>query len=272
MFSSSTTSPGAALAASKSAASFTGRPSRPERWAATGARENFSSTTPSVGRPRCESRTTPAPLSSAMRMPGRAARIRLSLVMRPSFMGTLRSWRMTTVLPLHSMSCNSLMGMSASFLSGKRSPGRAGTRRPVCQKDMFPEEESPARPQRSKRMPLAEYPATAVPPPDGRTAWCDVLRRISVCSEYRARQEDTARHLLGVGASKVMFVPLLAAGHGCGLSRPRPPAWNLSSLGRTQKGPGPGDMSSRDPGPWFHAFGEGALKHRPLSATAHVSP
>ena len=187
------------MAASKSAASFTGRPSRPERWAATGARENFSSTTPSVGRPRCESRTTPAPLSSAMRMPGRAARIRLSLVMRPSFMGTLRSWRMTTVLPLHSMSCNSLMGMSASFLSGKGSPGRAGTRRPVCQKDMFPEEESPARPQRSKRMPLAEYPATAVPPPDGRTAWCDVLRRISVCSECRARQGIRTGIPLGYG-------------------------------------------------------------------------
>ena len=216
MFSSSTTSPGAALAASKSAASFTGRPSRPERWAATGARENFSSTTPSVGRPRCESRTTPAPLSSAMRMPGRAARIRLSLVMRPSFMGTLRSWRMTTVLPLHSMSCNSLMGMSASFLSGKGSPGRAGTRRPVCQKDMFPEEESPARPQRSKRMPVAEYPLSRLRTGKRHGAMSSggylFARNVGPVRGYGPAS-------LGGTASKVMFVPLLAAGT---LLRPDP--------------------------------------------------
>ena len=243
MFSSSTTSPGAALAASRSAASFTGRPSRPERWAATGARENFSSTTPSVGRPRCESRITPAPLSSAMRMPGRAARMRLSLVMRPSFMGTLRSWRMTTVLPLHSMSCNSLMGMSASFLSGKGSPGRAGTRRPVCQKDMFPEEESPVRPRRSAGMPSAEDPAAAVPPRRGRTA-CTMP---SVCS---FRVPGPGRGHGPASSGPVTPCPFCCRVAGISAAaRPVHAPHHLSSLDRTQQGPGPGDMSSCGPGP-----------------------
>ena len=82
---------------------------------------------------------------------------------------------------------------------------------------------------------------------------------------------DTDRHPFGVRQAMSCSSCSWRQGHGCGPIRPRPPAWNLSSLGRTQKGPGPGDMSSRDPGPWFHTCG-GALKHRPLSATAHVSP
>ena len=77
-----------------------------------------------------------------------------------------------------------------------------------------------------------------LPPPDGRTAWCDVLRRMSVCSECRARQEDTARHLSGVGASKVMFVPLLAAGTWLRPDSSTPASMEFVLFGQDAKRPG----------------------------------
>ena len=46
-------------------------------------------------------------------MVGRAARMRLSLLTPPSFMGTLRSSRITTVLPARSTSCIFLIGICA---------------------------------------------------------------------------------------------------------------------------------------------------------------
>lgn len=59
-------------------------------------------------------------------------------------------------------------------------------------------------------MPVAEYPATAVPPPDGRTAWCDVLRRMSVLHVGPVRR---IRPGISWGYGKQgLLVPLLAAG------------------------------------------------------------
>src|SRR5687768_9925054 len=99
-FSSSTTSPGAAEAASSSpSCSRTGLPRIPERALATGASERAGSRSPSFGRPRCDITSTRAPLSAAARIVGAAARSRASLVTRPSAIGTLRSSRISTRLP-----------------------------------------------------------------------------------------------------------------------------------------------------------------------------
>ncbi len=73
---------------------------------ATGARESSALKIPSFGRPRCEVTISAAPLSSARRMPGTEARMRVSSVMRPlSSCGTLRSARIKTRLPRRSRSC-----------------------------------------------------------------------------------------------------------------------------------------------------------------------
>lgn len=70
----------------------TGLPSSSLRRAATGARENSGFTSP-FGRPRWEQRMTAALWSSRYLMVGRAATMRLSEVMTPSFSGTLKSQR-----------------------------------------------------------------------------------------------------------------------------------------------------------------------------------
>src|SRR4051794_28218129 len=82
----------------------TGMPRSSPSRLATGASESSGSSVPSVGRPRCEVTMTAAPLSSACWIPGTEARMRVSSVMRPSSMGTLRSARMNTFLPRRSTS------------------------------------------------------------------------------------------------------------------------------------------------------------------------
>ena len=64
------------------------------------ASESASVSTPSFGRPRWDVTITAAPASSARRMPGTEARMRVSSEMRPaSSNGTFRSARMNTRLP-----------------------------------------------------------------------------------------------------------------------------------------------------------------------------
>ena len=66
-----------------------------------GASESAAVSSPSLGRPRCEVTMTAAPASSAMRMAGTLARMRVSSVIsRASFSGAFRSQRMNTRLPL----------------------------------------------------------------------------------------------------------------------------------------------------------------------------
>jgi hypothetical protein len=109
-FSSSTTLPGAsalchAPPATQSRTSGTGLPSNSDIRVAMGASESSAFHSPSVGRPRCDVTITAAPRSSASRMAGTDARMRVSSVMLPaSSCGTLRSARMKTFLPRTSMS------------------------------------------------------------------------------------------------------------------------------------------------------------------------
>ena len=112
VFCSSTTSPSfiaatAALAFSpttvSSSAKTTGCPSSSERRTAQGARLNLASG-PFFGLPRWLHRITLPPSATSFLMVGRAATMRLSLVMTPSFMGTLKSTRTSTRLPFTSMS------------------------------------------------------------------------------------------------------------------------------------------------------------------------
>jgi hypothetical protein len=100
-FSSSTTSPGfTSTPSTQLALSGTSRPSSSPNRAATGASESAGLNSPSVGRPRCEVTITAAPASSAMRMHGTDARMRVSSVILPaSSCGTLRSARMKTRWP-----------------------------------------------------------------------------------------------------------------------------------------------------------------------------
>ena len=100
-FSSSTTWPGfTSTPSTQFDTSGTGRPSNSARRTATGASESSGLNAPSVGRPRCEVTITAAPASSAKRMAGTLARMRVSSVMRPlSSCGTFRSARMNTRWP-----------------------------------------------------------------------------------------------------------------------------------------------------------------------------
>ena len=97
------------------AAARRGRAARPGAWPrgpASRPREN----SPSLGRPRCEVTITAAPLSSAMRMPGTEARMRVSSVIEPSSAcGTLRSARMKTRLPARSRSASLRTFMRRTF-------------------------------------------------------------------------------------------------------------------------------------------------------------
>src|SRR3989449_11751013 len=80
---------------------------------ATGASESSGLSTPSLGLPRCEVTITAAFCSSAWRMPGSEARMRVSSVILPLSIGTLRSARMKTRLP---RSGTSLMGLKRTAL------------------------------------------------------------------------------------------------------------------------------------------------------------
>ena len=91
-FSKSKTSPGFKDFAAASASAptqleinLTGLPKSFSNSAATGRRENFSTTLPS-GRPRCDINTQDAPPSRRKRIVGSAAAIRCVLVMAPVFL------------------------------------------------------------------------------------------------------------------------------------------------------------------------------------------
>src|SRR5690606_12583682 len=120
-FSSSTTWPG--LTSTPSTQSFTSgtsTPSSSDRRAATGASESASLHWPSLGRPRCEVTITAAPFSSASLSVGTEAVMRCSEVMRPLSIGTLRSWRISTRLPVRSRSVIRMIVMLTSLCGGSR--------------------------------------------------------------------------------------------------------------------------------------------------------
>src|SRR5215471_13305494 len=99
-FSRSTARPGStATPSSQSRLSGTCAPMSEERCLATGASDSFSLNSPSVGRPRCEASSKRAPRERAFRIPGSEARMRVSSVSLPSWIGTLKSTRMKTRLP-----------------------------------------------------------------------------------------------------------------------------------------------------------------------------
>src|SRR5579883_2041429 len=88
----------------QSAANCTGLPSSSESRVATGRRLILGLGLP-LGRPRCEARIRRAPCSTAYRIVGSVARIRVSSVMDPaSSSGTLKSTRIKTRLPVRLMS------------------------------------------------------------------------------------------------------------------------------------------------------------------------
>ena len=96
---------------SQSRLSGTSWPSSSDSRLATGASDSFSSNCPSVGRPRCDTSISRAPLESAWRMPGSEARMRVSSVITPSCSGTLKSSRISTRLPARSRSVILRIGM-----------------------------------------------------------------------------------------------------------------------------------------------------------------
>ena len=125
VFWSSTTSPSfiaatAAFAFSpttvSSSANTTGLPRYSDRRSATGARENFASG-PFFGLPRWLHRITLPPSAISFLMVGSAATMRLSLVILPSFIGTLKSQRTSTFLPETLMSSTVIFAMGNSSIS-----------------------------------------------------------------------------------------------------------------------------------------------------------
>ena len=87
----------------QSGANGTGRPSNSATFAATGFRLYFGLGCP-LGRPRCDARITVAPFSSAYRIVGTDARMRVSSATAPFSIGTLKSTRMNTRRPDRSRS------------------------------------------------------------------------------------------------------------------------------------------------------------------------
>ena len=100
-FSSNTTCPGAtATPSTQFCTKVTGIPINSVKRLAIGASESSGLSVPSVGRPKCDVTITAAPASSARRIPGTEARIRVSSVILPaSSNGTFKSARMNTRLP-----------------------------------------------------------------------------------------------------------------------------------------------------------------------------
>ena len=97
-FSSNTRSPAAtATPSTQFASNGTSRPINSLIRFAMGASESMGLISPSVGRPRCEVTMTDAPRSSASRIAGIEARMRVSSVMFPaSSCGTFKSARIKT--------------------------------------------------------------------------------------------------------------------------------------------------------------------------------
>ena len=105
----------------QSSANTTGRPSSSASRAATG-RSEYSGFGLPFGRPRCDARMTVAPCSSAYWIVGSDARMRVSSVIRPSLIGTLKSTRMNAFLPERSRSVTLRAATNQSpFLTMKRS-------------------------------------------------------------------------------------------------------------------------------------------------------
>ena len=87
----------------QSRTAVTGTPINSDRCAATGARRRPSTTAPS-GRPRWDMSTTRAPCARRASIVGTAARIRVSSLIAPSCIGTLKSTLTSTRLSCASMS------------------------------------------------------------------------------------------------------------------------------------------------------------------------
>ena len=111
VFSSISTSPGLSAFAiastsgpTQSGAICTGLPSSLASASEAAFRLNSGSNPVPLGRPRWLIRTTDAPWSRTYWIVGSAALMRLSSVTTPSAIGTLKSTRMMTRLPLRSMS------------------------------------------------------------------------------------------------------------------------------------------------------------------------
>ncbi len=86
----------------QSSAKATGRLTMRATSAATGFSESFGSRP--LGRSKCESRITLPPLSASSLMVGAISSMRVASVTLPSSIGTLRSTRTSTRLPLTSAS------------------------------------------------------------------------------------------------------------------------------------------------------------------------
>ena len=97
-----------ALGPVTSSAHFTFASNSSDNLSATGFIEYFSFTSP-FGLPKCEQRTTFAPLSSKYLIVGSAALILVSSVISPSFNGTLKSQRTNIFFPLSSFVSMSLI-------------------------------------------------------------------------------------------------------------------------------------------------------------------
>jgi len=93
----------AACGPTQSVAKTTGLTRREARCSATGFRLNSGFGLP-FGRPRWDARMTVARCSSAYLIVGKAARIRVSSVILPCSIGTLKSTRMKTRLPFNARS------------------------------------------------------------------------------------------------------------------------------------------------------------------------
>src|SRR3546814_11466481 len=74
-------------------------PNNSDSLRATGASVSAGATVPSTGRPRCEVTMKEAPASSAMRIAGTDARLRVSSVIDLSFTGKFKSERKHTISP-----------------------------------------------------------------------------------------------------------------------------------------------------------------------------
>jgi hypothetical protein len=102
---------------------------------ATGLRENSGSGA-SAGRPRCEQSVTGQPASSSTLMVGRAASMRVSSVISPSWSGTLKSTRTSVRCPESSTSLMVLLPRHGPFPPRITGPARVGVhgtrRRPIA--------------------------------------------------------------------------------------------------------------------------------------------
>src|SRR5262245_3489292 len=105
----------------QSFANCTGLPTSSESLVATGFKVYFGSGLP-LGRPRCEARISRPPFSMTCLIDGSDALMRVSSVILPSEVGTLKSTRIKTRLPFRSRSeIESLFILYGFALSGSHS-------------------------------------------------------------------------------------------------------------------------------------------------------